>query len=138
MPMLTARITDDEMARLKELAAIQGVSATSLIRKWIEVPPHPQGAAIDHAACDARIAELEGRPAPFPVEAYVTPAEYAAAHKTEIDALKALPFLSAPNDDCASCDHDRQSWHLGAVCQFPTGRRNICGCPAFVEVMFDD
>ncbi len=37
----------------------------------------------------------------------------------------------APNDDCALCSHDQQSYHLGGPCRFPVGRRP-CGCVEFV------
>lgn len=46
-----------------------------------------------------------------------------------------LPFLSAPDDDCASCGHDRHAYHLGGVCTCPVGPRRKCGCPAFVAAL---
>lgn len=41
-------------------------------------------------------------------------------------------FLAAPDDDCLACGHDQQTYHLAGPCAFPVGRRQTCGCPAFV------
>lgn len=44
-------------------------------------------------------------------------------------------LLAAPNDDCAGCGHDRQSFHLDGSCRAPMphtkGRR--CGCETFID-----
>lgn len=44
-------------------------------------------------------------------------------------------FLSAPDDDCAACGHDRQAFHLPAdlPCRGPSATRKSCGCPSFVD-----
>lgn len=44
-----------------------------------------------------------------------------------------LPWLYAPDDDCAHCHHDRQQYHSveGVSCRFPTGGGKVCGCRRF-------
>ena len=52
-------------------------------------------------------------------------------------SYRSLPFLSAPDDDCAACGHDRQAYHLPAElpCRGPApmARGGVCRCPAFVD-----
>ena len=46
-------------------------------------------------------------------------------------------LLTAPDDDCAACGHDRQTYHLnaGGVCwaPAPNTRSRRCGCPSYVS-----
>lgn len=88
MPLLTVRLTVNEMERLRVLAGERGVSA--LVRRWIA------GQEVDTSTP--------------PVD------------------MSTLPFLRAPDDDCPRCGHDRQSYHLGALCTFLVAPRSRCGC----------
>lgn len=90
-----------------------------------------------HAACDEKIALLEA-------EVQRLRSTYATPRTTPIEAegglvrtpVKAKDWgriiAPAPNDECANCGHDKQSFHLGGKCEFPLGTRR-CPCPAFVE-----
>lgn len=57
------------------------------------------------------------------------------AHAEQIVTDWRAKLLAAPNDDCAGCGHDRQSFHLDGSCRAPVphtkGRR--CGCETFID-----
>lgn len=66
----------------------------------------------------------------------VTREEVAAFKRAEYERVKPA-FLAAPDDDCASCGHDRQTYHLNAdgKCWAPAPhkRSRRCECPAFLD-----
>ncbi len=75
-------------------------------------------------------------PGVMPVERAATPqvpvARQVAPRPLSL-AQKVAAGLAAPDDDCMSCGHDRQSYHLDGPCRMPTGPRARCGCPVFVS-----
>lgn len=70
---------------------------------------------------------------PLPYD--VTP-EQVAFKRAEYERIKPS-FLAAPDDDCAACGHDRQTYHLnaGGVCwaPAPNTRSRRCDCPSYVS-----
>lgn len=70
---------------------------------------------------------------PLPMD--VTP-EQIAFKRAEYERIKPS-FLAAPDDDCAACGHDRQTYHLntGGVCwaPAPNTRSRRCDCPSYVS-----
>lgn len=87
-----------------------------------------------HAACDARIADLETeiRRLTAGVNVGSLVARPPTPSMVVSRATSKPSFLAAPDDDCSVCGHDRHTYHLG-VCTCPTGPKARCGCPAFVS-----
>lgn len=98
-----------------------------------------------HAACDARIAELEAevrrlrRQVSTPavdtstvpgLEIHGIAAQGGTAGMAQTDPIHRPAFLAAPDDDCAACGHDRHRWVQDGVCKAPIGR-GTCGCKEF-------
>lgn len=162
--MLTVKLTDEEMAALRALAA--GRPMSDLVRAWIAggqvvytaveeqgtlgldtTGGHPvdrvdtsTAAEMDAGRRSSRIVREEDLPpltgvsgALIDTHGSTDIADWTPKPQPLTSAQRVAAGLAAPDDDCASCGHDRQGYHLDGVCRMPTGPRARCGCPAFVD-----
>lgn len=136
--MLTVKLTDDEMAALRALAA--GRPMSDLVRDWIRggrtvyTPPgEADTLGLDTTGGHA-VDRVDTSTKARPIVAEGSLGAIAAVQGIHRSSHVPRPsFLAAPDDDCAACGHDRQFYHLGDKCSYPMTTRARCGCPAFVD-----
>lgn len=111
---------------------------TSTAAACVPVPHHWCSTHQQRLVTERQCAATVSRETPIdviPLPYEVTP-EQIAFKRAEYERIKPS-FLAAPDDDCAACGHDRQTYHLnaGGVCRAPAPntRSRRCDCPSYVS-----
>lgn len=136
--LFTAKLDEEDIEAMRRLAG--GRPMAELLRGWIRVgqavytPPDDTGTLGLDTAVDRPVDRVDTSTAADLTFVVDTHGSRDKADWTPRQ-VRRPSFLAAPDDDCAACGHDRQSYHLTAdgTCAFPTAPRSRCGCPAFVD-----